>query len=89
MPTVGDLGVEENPLAHQKRQVVGGETVALQQMAQRLKVEREAFLKGSCRPLQARPDLLGPPLSMSAAIALGAISVRLYEDILNIFRKIV
>ena len=60
--------------------MVGGETVALEQMVPRLQMEASAFVRGLYRPLQARPDLLGPPLSLSAAIAQGAISVRLYNN---------
>jgi len=76
-PTLDDVGVKDVPVAHQKRKIIGGETIALKQLADRLKVEKTAFLSGSYRPLQADPNLLGPQLSMSAAIALGAISVRL------------
>lgn len=77
VPTLNEVGVKENPLAHQKRKLIGGETNALAEMIPRLEVERDAFLKGFYRPNQARPDLLGPPLTLSAAITLGAISVRL------------
>lgn len=76
-PTLDELGVKDVPGAHKKRKIVGGETIALKQLADRLKVEKNAFMSGSYRPLQADPDLLGPQLSMSAAITLGAISVRL------------
>ena len=78
MPTLEVLGVKPSALFHQQSKVVGGETVALEQMVPRLQMEEKAFLRGLYRPLQARPDLLGPPLSLSAAIAQGAISVRLY-----------
>ena len=76
-PTLDDVGVKAIPLAHQKRKLFGGETMALEQLALRLKVEESAFMFGVYRPLQAKPDLLESQLSMSAAIALGAISVRL------------
>ena len=71
---------DEDPSAeghHQKRKLIGGETIALKQLDLRLKAEEEAFISGHCRPLQSKPDLISPPLSMSAAIAIGAISVRL------------
>lgn len=78
VPTLEEVGVTENLVpAHQKRKFFGGETVALEQLALRLKVEKDSFDKGFYLPLQVRPDLFAPPLSMSAAIALGAISVRL------------
>ena len=78
LPTMDEVGVKVIPdFANGKYQLLGGETTALQQMVLRLKLEEHAFIKGFYRPLQARPDLLGPQLSMSAALALGAISVRL------------
>ena len=76
-PTLDEVGVKEIPLVNKRCQLLGGETMALEQMVLRLKLEEHAFVKGFYRPLQARPDILGPQLSMSAAIALGAISVRL------------
>ena len=58
------------------------ETVALEQLLLRVKIEEEEFNKtGLCcryQPLQNRTDLLASPLlSMSAAIAHGTLSVRL------------
>lgn len=76
-PTLEAIGVKQSAIFHQQTKVIGGETVALKQMFPRLQMEKEAFVKGLYRPLQARPDLLGPPVSFSAAIAQGAISVRL------------
>ena len=78
VPKLGEIGVKEIPVAHQKRKIIGGEKNALKQMALRLTVEKNAYLAGLYRPNQARPDLLGPSLSLSSAICLGAISVRLY-----------
>jgi len=81
VPTLGQIGVKENVLgAHRKRRLVGGETVALEQLLLRVKLEEDEFNKaGLCRyqPLQNRADLLASPLSLSAAIAHGTISVRL------------
>lgn len=81
VPTLEQIGVKENVLgAHRKRRQVGGETVALEQLLLRVKIEEDEFNKaGLCRyqPLQNRTNLLAPPLSMSAAIAHGTISVRL------------
>ena len=78
VPTAGEIGVKNVPLAHQKRRIIGGETVALEQLLLHLKAEKEALVTGQYRPLQqAQPDLLNPPLSMSAAIAIGTLSVRL------------
>lgn len=78
-----DVGVPENLEAHQKRRIVGGESNALKHLAIRLRAEETAFRNGFYQPNQARPDLLGPPLSLSAAISIGAISVRLLA-LLNI-----
>ena len=68
LPKLGDIGVNEIPVAHQKRKTIGGEKNAIELMAGRLKVEENAFLAGLYRPNQARPDLLGPSLSLSAGI---------------------
>ena len=87
VPTLKEVGVEENIVANKNPLIIGGESVALEQMVLRLKAEEEAFLKGLYRPLQARPDLLGPPLALSAAIAIGAISVRLYSNIAQVLLK--
>ena len=62
---------------------MGGESNALKHLEIRLKAEENAFKRGFYQPNQARPDILGPPLSLSAAMSNGAISVRLYE--INIF----
>ena len=72
-----DIGVPENPILHQKRKITGGETKAIKDLVIRLDVEEASFRRGIVRPSQNKPDLLGPPLSLSAAISLGAISVRL------------
>jgi len=77
VPTAGEIGVKNVPLAHQKRRIIGGETVALEQLLLHLKAEKEAFATGQYRPLQVQPDLLNPPPSISAAIAIGTLSVRL------------
>jgi hypothetical protein len=78
LPKLSEIGVKEIPVAHQKRKIIGGERNALKQMALRLTTEKNAFLAGLYRPNQVRPDLLGPSLSLSSAIAVGAVSVRLY-----------
>ena len=61
--------------------------MALKQFDLRLEMEREAFIKGSCRPTQFKFDLLDSTLSMSAAIALGALSVRLYYLLTSKFNE--
>ncbi|XP_034243121.1 cryptochrome-1 [Thrips palmi] len=54
----------------------GGEQKALLKMNERLKVEENAFLNGFYLPNQAKPDILGPPTSQSAALCFGCLSVR-------------
>lgn len=77
---MADVGVPEEPESHRKRRLIGGERNALKHLALRLRAEESAFRAGFYKPTQARPDLLGPPLSLSAALALGTVSVRLYTD---------
>ena len=79
VPTLDEVGVKEVPEANQKRNIIGGETVALEQFDLRLEAESEAFIKGSWRPSQVKPDLLEATLSLSAAVTLGTLSVRLYN----------
>lgn len=67
----------ENPVGCRNRKIIGGETNALKHFEIRLRAEETAFRSGFYQPNQARPDLLGPPLSLSAAISVGAMSVRL------------
>jgi cryptochrome len=77
VPTLSEVGIPENPVDLRGRRIIGGETNALKHFAIRLQAEETAFRGGFYQPNQARPDLLGPPLSLSAAISVGAISVRL------------
>ncbi|XP_046642554.1 cryptochrome-1-like isoform X1 [Daphnia pulicaria] len=89
VPTLSQIGVPENPVGCRGRRIFGGETNALKHFAIRLQAEETAFRSGFYQPNQARPDLLGPPLSLSAAISVGAISVRLfYWKIHEIFDKV-
>ncbi|XP_064121732.1 cryptochrome-1-like [Macrobrachium nipponense] len=55
---------------------VGGETAALKHLEERLRVEEDAFRDGYILPNQVNPDILGPPMSMSAALRFGCLSVR-------------
>lgn len=77
IPSLKDVGVPEQPEACRKRRLVGGETNALQHLAIRLKAEESAFHAGFYQPTQARPDILGAPLSLSSSLSLGSVSVRL------------
>ena len=77
VPTLSVVGIPENPVDRRGRRIFGGETNALKDFAIRLQAEETAFRSGFYQPNQARPNLLGPPLTLSAAISFGAISVRL------------
>ena len=79
VPTIGEIGVKENVLANQNRRLKGGETVALEQLFSFLKAEEDQLIKeGLYRPLDIKRDsLVSSQQSMSAAIALGTVSVRL------------
>lgn len=55
---------------------VGGESQAQSRFKYRMRVEEAAFMSGDVMPNQSRPDLVGPPLSMSAYLRFGCISVR-------------
>ena len=61
-----------------KRYLVGGETKALEYLSARLKVEESAFKAGLYQPNQARPNILVPTKSLSAAISFGTVSIRTY-----------
>jgi cryptochrome len=77
IPTAEQLGF--SPSNHSNEQIIqwiGGEQQALLKMRERLKVEEDAFLNGFYLPNQARPDLLSPPTSQSAALCFGCLSVR-------------
>lgn len=62
---------------------VGGETMALMSLDNRIKVEEVAYRQGFYLPNQANPDLVGPPTSQSAALRFGCLSVRRYKIIFN------
>ncbi|KAK7792275.1 hypothetical protein R5R35_013307 [Gryllus longicercus] len=89
-PTPEDFGIyPEEKNGDRIIQWIGGETQALKHLKERLKVEEDAFRKGYYLPNQARPDLLGPPSSQSAALRFGCLSVRrFYWSIQDIFTKI-
>ncbi|MPC19637.1 Cryptochrome-1 [Portunus trituberculatus] len=68
---------------------IGGEKVALAHLQERLIVEENAFRDGYILPNQVNPDLLGPPMSMSAALRFGCLSVRkFYWDMQETYQKI-
>lgn len=77
VPSPEELGYF--PAKHYSEKIiewVGGEQKALLKMRERLRVEENAFLNGFYLPNQARPDILGPPTSQSAALCFGCLSVR-------------
>lgn len=68
---------------------VGGEKPALTHLQERLIVEENAFRDGYILPNQVNPDLLGPPMSMSAALRFGCLSVRkFYWDVQETYKKV-
>ncbi|XP_076058298.1 circadian regulator cryptochrome isoform X2 [Oratosquilla oratoria] len=73
-PRAEDLGFFANN--GESSVYVGGETAALKHMEARLLVEENAFRDGYILPNQVNPDLTGPPMSMSAALRFGCLSVR-------------
>lgn len=67
----------------------GGETQALRLFAHRIQVEEMAFGCGNVMPNQSYPDLVGPPLSMSAHLRFGCLSIRkLYWALRDAYIKI-
>lgn len=87
VPTPEELGYypENNELTAFE----GGETAALALLQERLKVEEDAFRDGYILPNQVNPDILGPSLSMSAAIRFGCLSVRkFYWEIQEIYFRL-
>ncbi|KAF8773899.1 Cryptochrome-1 like protein [Argiope bruennichi] len=71
-----DLGVYPECIQQKNKIWVGGEVRALEHLRERLKVEEAALADGFFMPTQAQPDLLGPSMSLSAALSLGCLSVR-------------
>ncbi|XP_075231989.1 circadian regulator cryptochrome isoform X2 [Lycorma delicatula] len=68
---------------------VGGETMALNNLNNRIKVEENAFRQGFYLPNQANPDLVGPPTSQSAALRFGCLSVRrFYWTLHDLFNEV-
>lgn len=88
IPRLGEIGALDGASGCLKRVIVGGEKRALEDLTRRLHVEESAFKAHLYQPNQARPNLLGPPMTLSAAISAGALSIRLYYSptFLHIFR---
>ncbi|GIY19476.1 cryptochrome-1 [Caerostris extrusa] len=71
-----ELGVPMEHIQQKNKIWIGGETRAIEHLGDRLKVEEEALANGFFMPNQVNPDLLGPSMSLSAALSLGCLSVR-------------
>ncbi|XP_035216341.1 cryptochrome-1-like isoform X2 [Stegodyphus dumicola] len=68
---------------------IGGEIRALEHLEERLKIEKIAFSSGYFMPNQINPDLLGPPMSMSAALSNGCLSVRrFYWSLSDLYKSV-
>lgn len=78
IPTLEDLNVRPECEEQNKRLVewLGGESKALELLAIRMKHEETAYENGYVMPNQYHPDLLSPPLSLSAHLRFGCLSVR-------------
>jgi cryptochrome len=89
IPSPEDLSVfPENTNTERFLSFHGGETFALEQLKDRLLVEREAFTAGTYLPNQANVDILSKSTSMSAALRFGCLSVRkFYYSIHDTFNE--
>ncbi|XP_053690521.1 cryptochrome-1 [Sabethes cyaneus] len=89
-PTPEDFGIyyEGNPdISHLRW--LGGETKSLESLSRRLSQEEEAFRDGYYLPNQAKPEFVGPPTSLSAALRFGCLSVRMfYWCVHDLFEKV-
>lgn len=91
LPTLEKLGVKPETEKQNSRvnNWVGGETQALKLFTHRVQVEEMAFNCGTTMPNQSFPDLVGPPLSMSAHLRFGCLSIRkLYWTLRDAYNKI-
>ncbi|XP_064627146.1 cryptochrome-1-like isoform X2 [Lineus longissimus] len=78
LPTLEMLGIEpECEKQLQRHNIwIGGESQALEQLATRKEIERKAFECDRILPMQSAPDLLGQPMSCSAHLRFGCLSIR-------------
>ncbi|XP_078000467.1 cryptochrome-1-like [Glandiceps talaboti] len=68
---------------------IGGEKRGLELFDCRMKIEQAAFKAGYCLPNQYKPDLLGPPMSLSPYLRFGCISIRkFYWKIMEVFKEV-
>ena len=68
---------------------IGGETQALKQLEDRLKVEEDAFRNGYYLPNQVNPDFLDNPTSMSPHLRFGCLSVRrFYWSVHDLYKMV-
>ncbi|CAL4196199.1 unnamed protein product, partial [Meganyctiphanes norvegica] len=77
------------PEGREDMQYIGGETHALKLLEKRLSIEEESLSDFFTLPEVINPDLLGPSMSLSAAITIGCLSVRkFYWDVHEVYYKI-
>ncbi|XP_065557615.1 cryptochrome-1-like [Artemia franciscana] len=89
VPSCSDLQLPYDQCFLPTRRIIGGEKRALRLLKTRIKHEMDAFSSGYFQPNQSRPNLLGPAMSLSAALALGVISVRkFYWSLREAFEKV-
>lgn len=85
VPTIDEIGVKENLLINQNRKLMGGETIGLEKLARRIE-EHEAIISGRDQSAaNAKLDFIDYSSSMSAAIALGTISIRRYKNTIKLY----
>ncbi|XP_052810769.1 cryptochrome-1-like [Mya arenaria] len=91
IPDSASLGVfAESEEQNQRFNIwTGGESKALELFRYRMKVEEMAFSCGNVMPNQAFPNIAGPPLSMSAHLRFGCLSIRkLYWGLRDAYLKL-
>ncbi|XP_064609637.1 cryptochrome-1-like [Liolophura sinensis] len=91
VPSLEHLGIKPECDEQNKRvnKWEGGETVALTLFETRRKIEEKAFEANKVLPNQSQVDLIGPPVSMSAHLRFGCLSIRtLYWGIVDTYKKV-
>ncbi|ESO98033.1 hypothetical protein LOTGIDRAFT_143281 [Lottia gigantea] len=91
IPSCEELGVycEDEKQKKPYNNYIGGETRGRKLLDSRMKVESLAFESGYCMPNQYKPDLTGPPLSLSPHLRFGTVSVReFYWKILDAYAEV-
>lgn len=90
IPTPQTLGIFPE-CEEQKERInewIGGETKSLELLEKRMELEKKAYEEGYVLPNQYKPDLIGEPMSLSAHLRFGCLSVRrFYWLIHDLFKE--